>query len=75
MLVKMVNAWNQFNPQKSVDVEFEESEFSPKNWSLDVSIKGVVSSDFMAFLLPALQAHGCYWFFSGYSDRVSFHIQ
>ena len=75
MLVKMVESWNTFNLSKSVKVNFEESEFSPKNWSLELSISGVVCSEFVAFLLPALQVHRCIWFLSGYNDNVIFHIQ
>lgn len=75
LLVSMVKSWNTFNPQKAVDAHFDESEFSPKHWSIDMAIEGVVCSDFMAFFLPALQAQDCVWFFSGYSHQVIFHIQ
>ena len=75
LLVTMVQTWNQFNPQKAVRAHFDDSEFSPKHWSLDMAIEGVVSSDFMAFLLPALIAQDCVWFFSAYGSEVIFHIQ
>lgn len=75
LITSMIKSWNQFNPQKSVDVHFDESEFSPKHWALEVAIGGVVCADFMAFLLPALQAQNCLWFFSGINNHVVFHIQ
>lgn len=75
MLVKMVETWNQFNLAKKVDVEFDDSEFSPGHWSVDLDIKGVVNSDFVMFLLPTLVCQGCHWFISECSGRVSFHIQ
>lgn len=75
LVIKMVNTWNQFNLSKKVDAEFDDSEFSPSNWSLDIDIKGVVNSDFVMFLLPALVCHNCHWFLSECSGRVSFHIQ
>lgn len=71
----MVETWNKFNPQRSVDADFDDSEFSPKHWSLDIDIRGVVSSDFMAFLLPALVAQDCHWFLSAYGSEIRFHIQ
>lgn len=75
LLISMVETWNKFNPSKSVDAHFDDSEFSPKHWSLEIAINGVVCSDFMAFLLPALIAQDCVWFFSAYGSQVIFHIQ
>ena len=75
LLISMVETWNKFNPRGSVDAHFDESEFSPKHWSLDIAIGGVVPSDFMAFLLPALIAQDCSWFLSAYGSKVIFHIQ
>lgn len=75
LLIKMVNTWNQFNLVKKVDAEFDESEFAPGLWSIDLEIKGVVNSDFVMFLLPALVCQDCHWFLSECGGRVSFHIQ
>lgn len=75
LLITMVESWNKFNPRRSVDVDLDDSEFSPKHWSLDMSFGGVVSSDFIAFLLPALIAQDCIWFVSGLGNRVILHIQ
>lgn len=75
LLIGMVETWNKFNPSKSVDAHFDESEFSPKHWSLEIAIGGVISSEFMSFLLPALIAQGCIWFFSAFGSDVIFHIQ
>lgn len=75
MLVNMINAWNMYNPQKSVDAHFDDSEFSPNHWSLDVAFSHVICSDFIAFLLPALQVNNCVWFMHGSNDNVCFHIQ
>ena len=75
LLVNMINAWNQFNPQKRVDAHIDDSEFSPEHWSLDIAISGVICSDFYAFLVPALQVNQCYWFLHGLGDNVCFHIQ
>lgn len=75
LLVNMVETWNKFNPSQSVDAHFDDSEFCPKHWSLDIAIEGVVCSSFLAFLLPALIAQGCQWFLSAYSSQVIFHIQ
>lgn len=71
----MVETWNKFNPSKSVDAHFDESEFCPKQWSLEIAISGVVCSEFMNFLEPALFANNCMWFFSAYGSQVIFHIQ
>lgn len=75
LLISMVETWNKFNPSRSVDAHFEDSEFSPKHWSLDIAFGGVVGSEFMAFLLPALIAQNCIWFISAYGSQVIFHIQ
>lgn len=75
LVIKMVNAWNQFNPQKSVDTEFEENEFNKGSWSLNIKFSGIVLSDFIAFLLPALMANNCIWFISAIDDKVILHIQ
>ena len=75
MLVLMVKTWNQFNVVKTVVFESEESEFSRGHWSLELKFGGVVSSDFLAFFLPALAAHGCTWFVSAINNQVYFHIQ
>lgn len=75
MLVIMLKSWNQFNAAKAVVFEFEESEFSRGHWSLELKFSGVVPSDFIGFLLPALAAHGCIWFMSAVSNQVYFHIQ
>lgn len=75
LLVSMVETWNKFNPKRSVDARLDESEFSPKHWSLDIRIGGVIPSDFMAFILPALIAQDCLWFISGLDSDVIFHIQ
>lgn len=75
LIITMIQSWNQFNPQKAVKVHFDDSEFSPKHWSLDMAIEGIVCSDFLAFLLPALVAQNCIWFVSGLNQRIIFHIQ
>lgn len=75
LIITMIQSWNQFNPRKAVKVHFDDSEFSPKHWSLDMAIEGVISSKFMSFLLPALIAHNCHWFLSAYGSEVIFHIQ
>ena len=75
LFISMVKTWNQFNPQKSVNAEFEENEFNKGKWSLNISLAGVVGSDFIAFLLPSLMAYNCIWFLSGFDDKVVFHIQ
>lgn len=75
LLVNMITAWNQFNPQKRVDAHVDDSEFDTNAWSLDVAIVGTISSTFMAFLMPALQVNECHWFFWGHGDKVIFHIQ
>lgn len=75
LLVSMIETWNKFNPQRSVGATFDDSEFSPKHWSLDIAFSGVVCSEFMAFLLPALIAQGCIWFISAFGSNVIFHIQ
>lgn len=71
----MVETWNKFNPKSYLDAHFDDSEFSPKHWSLDIAFGGVVPSTFMAFLLPALIAQDCLWFVSGCGSKVVFHIQ
>lgn len=75
LLVKMIESWNQFNPQKYVSASFDVDEIDKGCWALDVAIRGVVDSDFIAFLLPALQSFGCSWFFHAINDNVIFHIQ
>ena len=71
----MIESWNQFNPQKYISASFDVNEFNKGCWALDVAIMGVVNSDFIAFLLPALQSFNCIWFFNGHGDNVIFHIQ
>lgn len=75
LLICMVETWNKFNQSKSVDAHFDELEFSPKQWSLDLAIVGVVNSDFMNFLLPAIYAHDCIWFMNACGDNLILHIQ
>lgn len=75
MVVMMVNTWNQFHLSKRVDSEIEELEFSKGCWSIDLRIKGVVESEFVLFLLPALVCQGCIWFLMDNDGRVTFHIQ
>ena len=75
LVVTMVETWNKFNPSGWVDAQFDDSECSPKQWSLDLALGGVMSSEFMAFLLPALIAQDCHWFLSAYGSEVIFHIQ
>lgn len=75
LLVNMVNTWNVFNPQKAVNVHFDDNEFNPKCWALDVALEGVVGSDFIGFLLPAIQANNCIWFLNAYNNKVILHIQ
>lgn len=75
LVVTMVNTWNQFNRSKRVDSTIVESEFSKGHWSIELEIKGVVNSDFMTFLQPALYSNDCIWFFAGSNDTVVFHIQ
>lgn len=71
----MVDTWNQFNIGKKVDAEIDAREFSLGCWSIDISISGVVNSDFVLFLLPAIIARNCIWFLSETNERVVFHIQ
>lgn len=71
----MVETWNKFHSQNRIDAHFDDSEFSPKHWSLEVSIKDIINPDFVAFLLPALIAQGCSWFIYAYGSNVIFHIQ
>lgn len=75
LLVNMIQAWNQFNPQKAVKAHFDDNEFSSKCWSLDVAMEGVVGSDFIGFLLPAIQVNNCIWFLNAYNNKVILHIQ
>lgn len=75
MLVLMVKCWNQCHVSKAVEFEFEESEFTRGHWSLEFRFGGVVPSDFVMFILPALAAHDCTWFMSGINNQVYFHIQ
>lgn len=75
LLINMVETWNKFNLRKSVEAHFDESEFCPKNWALDIAIEGVISSDFMMFIQPVLIVQDCQWFFSAYGSQVNFHIQ
>lgn len=75
LLVLMVNTWNQFNINKKVDAEIDAREFSVGCWSIDISICGVVNSDFVLYLLPAIIARNCIWFLGGTDERVVFHIQ
>lgn len=74
LIISMIETWNMFNSQNRVDVHFDDSEFSPKRWSLDVSIKDVIKPDFVAFLLPALVAQECSWIIYAYGSNVIFHI-
>lgn len=75
LLVSMVSTWNQFHTSQRVDVEFEEDEFQKGHWSLEIRIRGVVNSDFVSFLLPAIVSNGCHWFISECAGRVVFYIQ
>ena len=75
LLVTMVQTWNQFNPQKAVKAHFDDDEFEPSHWALDVAIENIVTSDFLGFLLPALQAYKLIWFLNGCGNKVIFHIQ
>ena len=75
LLVLMFKSWNQFNPQKAVKADFDADEFNKGSWALDVSLSGMVYSDFVAFILPALQAHNCIWFLNAYHDNIIMHIQ
>lgn len=75
LFISMVKTWNQFNPQKSVNAEFEENEFNKGKWSLNIILAGVVCSDFVAFLLPSLMAYNCIWFMSGRDNTINLHIQ
>lgn len=75
LLILMVTTWNQFNIYKKVDAEIERNEFSPGNWSIDISISGAVPHEFVLYLLPAIIARNCIWYLYGSNDRVVFHIQ
>lgn len=75
MILKMVKVWNQFNQQKAVNATTDDSEFDKGCWSLDVALTGVVNSEFMAFLLPALIVHNCHWFMYAHNDNLIMHIQ
>lgn len=75
LLVNMVLAWNQFNPQKSVEAHFDDNEFQKGSWALDVALGGVVNSDFIGFILPAIQVNNCIWFLNACGDNVIMHIQ
>lgn len=75
LLVNMVEGWNKFNPQKAVMAHFDDNEFSPKCWSLDVAMEDVVDSDFIVFLLPVIQVKNCIWFLHAYNNKVILHIQ
>lgn len=75
LLVNMVQAWNQFNPQKAVKVSFDDSEFNKGCWALDLALGGVVNSDFICFFLPAIQVNNCIWFLNACGDNVIMHIQ
>lgn len=75
LFISMVKAWNQFNPQKSVNAEFEENEFNKGQWSLNIILVGMVVSDFLAFLLPSLVAYNCIWYMGAHNDKIIVHIQ
>lgn len=75
LFISMVKTWNQFNPQKSVNAEFEENEFNKGKWSLNIILAGMVGSDFIAFLLPSLMAYNCIWYMGGVNNTISLHIQ
>ena len=74
-LILSIEFWNQFNAQKAVKALFDENEFKEGAWSLDVSFSGVVNSDFIAFILPALSVDNCIWFFSAINYKLILHIQ
>lgn len=75
MLESMVSAWFLYQPAERVEYEVESDEFSRGHWSLDLKIKGVVSPEFLAFLIPALRANECHWFMSAINSYVVIHIQ
>ena len=74
-LILSIEFWNQFNAQKAVKALFDENEFNKGCWSLDVSFSGIVNSDFIAFILPALSVNNCIWFLSALNDKLILHIQ
>lgn len=75
LILLMIETWNKFHLGEKVEASFDESEFSPKHWSLEVAISGVVSPNFILFLLPTLVAQNCAWFIHAYGSNVIFHIQ
>lgn len=75
LLENMIQTWSKFNPQKAVIAHFDENEFSPEHWALDVAFEEVVNPEFLSFFLPALQVGNCIWFVHAYNDKVIFHIQ
>ena len=75
LLILMVTTWNQFNVKKQVESEIDTREFSTGQWSVDLSIRGVVNSEFVLYLLPAVITHNCIWFMSGSDDCLVIHIQ
>ena len=75
MIVGMVNTWSLYHPSQRVEFECDVEEFNPGHWSVDLRCKGVVSPDFVAFIVPALSAYDCIWFLSAVNSYLLFHIQ